>query len=172
MKITGRKYWAYTHHFSVQNAHSPTEYYSWDQYLDDLKDPESEGLEMTPPKDFNQRYYYYDENVALAAALSHEDLVDTDDQKEYEKCNEWRLTEMSSLEVRLTPEYSLLGSSGRKRQGPEQEEHPKAPKRGSSVPPHSSTAKARAKAEEKKQKESKGKGFDKGATKGSTGKGK
>ena len=57
---------------------------------------------------------YYNENVPLSMEMSHADLEETTDDREYEKCHAYHLPEMVSLEVRLIPEDSLLGIVERK----------------------------------------------------------
>ena len=147
MSSHGKRYWAYAHHYSVQNPLKPTEHYSWDHYVDDCLNKDLDELPWTPPKDFDERFCYYSENVPLTMELSHDDLAETTDAQEYEKCNAYRMPEMVSLEIRLIPKDSLLGNRGKKKQAEEEgQERPKGSKRGSSVPPHSDTAKARAQA--------------------------
>ena len=126
MNSRGQSDLAYAHHYSIQSAHAPTKYYSWDHYLEDIENPDLKGITLDP------RYHYYDETDRLSAILSEDRFAITDDEKELAKCSEWRLTEMSSVEVSPIPDDSMLGSWGRKRPGTTQEGQTKAPKRGSS----------------------------------------
>ena len=82
----------------------PTEYYSWDRYLEDYDEQLSlDDLSWSPPKDFDKRFYYYPESVPLTMELSRDELQETTDEAEYAECNAYMLTEMPSIQVRLIP---------------------------------------------------------------------
>ena len=81
----------------------------------------------------------------------------TDEEKEVQKFNEWRLTELSALEAALISDGVQLGGKGsRQRPTSTPPDQAKFPNRASSVPPQSDTAKA--KEEAKKELECKGHG--------------
>ena len=84
----------------MQNSFTPTEYDTWDHFLDDYEKKDMDELSWFAPNEFDERFYYYSENVPLSMELSHADLAETTDDREYEKCNEYRWPEMRFLEVR------------------------------------------------------------------------
>ena len=128
-------------------------------FLEDLDNPELQGLTYQAPVDLDMRYYYYNSMVPLASVLSGPPHDRTDEERGIQKFNEWRLTELSSLEAALVPDDAELGTSE------PQPGQSKGPKRTSSIPPQSDTAKAKAEAEAKMEIESKGKASSKGKSK-------
>ena len=80
----------------MQHANTPTKYYTWDLFLEDFDIPELQGLLLPVPTNIDRRYYYHDSKVTLAASLSGHPHDVTDDGKEVQKFNEWRLKELSS----------------------------------------------------------------------------
>ena len=161
----GKRYWAYAHQLSIQNANTPTKYCTWDQYLLDVEDPEKKGITMDAPSDFDPRYDDYSARVALTAILSEERFAETDQEREVNKTNKWLLTELSSLKVALIPDDDQLGARGKKRPASFTPGPAKGPRRQSSVPPHSDIAKAKAEAEARKELELQSEGSSKGKSK-------
>ena len=122
--------------------------YSWDSFNDDI----SLGVVVetwNPPKDFDSRFYYYSKDMNVTVELSTETSRNTTEEAEVAKTGLYTMNEFPSLEMKLISEDSEL-ERGKKRglegaiQPPPQRRQGTA--RVPSVPPGSSTAKARERA--------------------------
>ena len=142
-------YWKYAHHYAVQHSHTFKEYYSWDRFNEDI------SLEVVvenwnPPKNFDSRFYYYSKDVNMTEELSTEASRNTTEDAEFAKTGPYTMNEFPSLELKLISEDLEL-EKGKKRglegavQPPPQQRR-QGTARVSSVPPGSSTAKARERA--------------------------
>ena len=142
-------YWKYAHQHAIQHSHTIKEYYSWDKFNEDI----SLGIaveDWSPPKNFDPRFYYYSKDTNVTAELSTEESRNTTEDAECVKTGSYTMNEFPSLEMRLISGDSEL-EKGKKRglegavQPPPQQRR-QGTARVSSVPPGSSTAKARERA--------------------------
>ena len=142
-------YWKYAHHYAIQYSHTNKEYCSWDRCNEDI----SLGAAVenwSPPKDFDPRFYYYSKDINLTEELSTEANRNTTEDAEFSKTASYTMNEFPSLEMKLISEDSELergqkrGLEGAIQPPPQQRRQGTA--RVSSVPPGSSTAKARERA--------------------------
>ena len=141
-------YWKYAHHYAIQYSHTTKEYYSWDSFNEDI----SRGVDVenwNPPKDFDSRFYYYSKDTNVTEGLSTETSRNTTEDEEFAKTGAYTMNEFPSLEMKLISEDSEL-EKGKKR-GLEGAVQPfplrrQGTARDSSVPPGSSTARARERA--------------------------
>ena len=142
-------YWKYAHQYAIQHSHTNKEYYSWDRFNEDI----SLGIAVenwSPPKDFDSRFYYYSKDTNVTEELSTEESRNTTEDAEFVKTGPYTMNEFPSLEMRLISEDSELergkkrGLEGAVQPSPQQRRQGTA--RVSSVPPGSSTARARERA--------------------------
>ena len=82
----------------VQRLHAstPTSDYIWESYLEDLDNPDLRKVTFQRPRDFDQRCYYYNSLVPLTTEWSGPPHDQTDEEKDIQKCNEWRLTDLEN----------------------------------------------------------------------------
>ena len=110
-----KSYLKYAHAFAVSHSRSPTEYYSWDKFLEDFQNVNPEDLSWSPPGDFDDRFYYYPSYIPLTMDLSRVELQTTTEEAEIAKCQKHMLSDFPNRECRLIPEAAQLGNRGRKR---------------------------------------------------------
>ena len=120
------------------------------RFTEELSTVNLDEVTWNPPTEFDPRFSYYSVETDLAASLSSEEVRETSEEKEVAKTSLYSMSEIPSLEVRINPEESELGTRGRKRGAEEDISAPpqkgkKGSSRRSSVPPGSDTARAREK---------------------------
>ena len=140
MTSTIQMYWKYAHHYGDQHSLTNAEYYTWEKFTEEIATVTLDDVPRSPPGEFDRRFSHYSQETDLTSQLSEEQFRVTTEANEVAKTNLYRVNELPSLEVRIIPEESELGTRGRKRGAEEDisaspQKGKKGSARGSSVPP-------------------------------------